>query len=53
MSGDYSEVPEVIECDAQELSDMLTELIEKAEALKRRLSGDSNRDSNSLGVASY
>ncbi len=49
MNGEYCEIPkEIIERETQELSDLLTELIRKAEELKRRL-GNSNRDSNSLG----
>jgi hypothetical protein len=48
-SSKQGEIPEVIERQAQELSDMLTELIQKAEELKRRVGGNSNRDSNSLG----
>ena len=41
MSSGYSEIPkEIIERETRELSDMLSELIEKAEALKRRLSGE-------------
>ena len=41
MSSGYRQIPkEVTERQAQELSDMLSELIEKAESLKRRLSGE-------------
>ncbi len=53
MSINDREAPkEIAEREAQELFDILSELIEKAEALKLRLNGNSNRDSNSLGGTS-
>jgi hypothetical protein len=41
MSSNDRQIPkEIIERQSRELADMLSELIEKAESLKRRLSGE-------------
>jgi len=39
MNNDSHEIPEIVEREAQELSDLLTQVIERAEALKQRLQG--------------